>query len=72
MKKWIIINHNDANDSFYVEAKNANDAAFKALGELGWGVGKTPIKEVFYSKDFFKESKDKLHYGIKPEEDNII
>ena len=38
MKKWIIINADDANNSFEVEAKTAEEAAFTALESLGWGV----------------------------------
>ena len=42
MKKWIIISDYDANDSFYVEGKTAEEAAFAALEELGWGVAECP------------------------------
>lgn len=38
MKKWIIINEFDANTSFEVEGNSAEEAAFAALNELGWGV----------------------------------
>ena len=34
----MIVNDFDGNDSFYVEAKSANEAAHKALEELGWWV----------------------------------
>jgi len=35
-----IINNNDGNETFTVEAMDANEAAFKALEELGWFVAK--------------------------------
>ena len=38
MKTYTIINDNDGNDSFEIEAKDGNDAAHKALLELGWWV----------------------------------
>jgi len=39
-KEWLIVNDRDANDSFTVEATDSDDAAHKALTELGWWVGK--------------------------------
>ena len=33
-----IINDNDGNNSFYVEAKTSEEAAFKSLEVLGWSV----------------------------------
>lgn len=38
MKEYSIINSNDGNDTFTVEAQDGNEAAFKALDELGWMV----------------------------------
>lgn len=38
MKIYTIVNDNDGNDSFEVEAENSTDAAHKALEELGWWV----------------------------------
>lgn len=38
MKIYTIVNDNDPNDSFEVRAQNSNDAAFAALGELGWWI----------------------------------
>jgi hypothetical protein len=38
MKKYIIINEQDGNDSFTVEGNTSEEAAFAALKELGWGV----------------------------------
>jgi len=45
MKKWIIIDDWDANNSFTVEANTAEEAAFAALDELGWGVAEMPEEE---------------------------
>lgn len=38
MKTYLIINNNDGNDSFEIQALNATDAAHAALAELGWWV----------------------------------
>jgi hypothetical protein len=38
LKEYLIVNTFDGNDSFTVEAENADDAAHKALIELGWFV----------------------------------
>ena len=38
MKTYLIVNDFDGNDSFEVQAENGNDAAHKALEELGWWV----------------------------------
>ena len=38
MKKYQIINAQDGNDIFEVEANSAEEAAFVAFGLLGWGV----------------------------------
>ena len=38
MKQYMIVNDNDGNDSFYVEAETDAEAAHKALEELGWWV----------------------------------
>jgi hypothetical protein len=38
MKIFNIINENDPNDSFEIEAKNETDAAIDALEVLGWRV----------------------------------
>jgi hypothetical protein len=38
MKTYQIINAHDGNDTFEVEANSAEEAAFAALGVLGWGV----------------------------------
>ena len=38
LKTYTIVNDNDGNDSFTVKAIDDNDAAFKALQELGWWV----------------------------------
>jgi len=35
---YTIMNDNDGNDTFTVEADSAEEAAFKALNELGWAV----------------------------------
>jgi hypothetical protein len=43
MKQFTIIDDNDENDSFYVEAETADEAAHKALEELGWWVSKFPV-----------------------------
>lgn len=37
-QEFMIVNDNDGNDSFTVMAEDANDAAHKALEELGWWV----------------------------------
>lgn len=37
-KTYMIVNDNDANDTFEVEAENPNEAAHEALKELGWWV----------------------------------
>ena len=42
MKTWLIINSYDANDTFEVEGNTAEEAAFAALDELGWGVAEKP------------------------------
>ena len=42
MKRWIIINAFDANDSFEVDGNTMEEAAFAALNELGWGVAEVP------------------------------
>ena len=36
MKKWIVINADDGNNSFEVEGETAEEAAFTALESLGW------------------------------------
>ena len=38
LKEYLIVNQFDGNDSFTIKAENAEDAAFKALFELGWAV----------------------------------
>jgi hypothetical protein len=40
LQEWLIVNDSDANDTFTVEATNANDAAHKALSQLNWWVAK--------------------------------
>lgn len=45
MKRWIVISEHDGNDSFYVEANTAEEAAFEALNELGYGVAEAPKDE---------------------------
>jgi hypothetical protein len=40
MPEFDIINDEDPNDHFVVTAKDANDAAHKALKELGWWVAR--------------------------------
>lgn len=40
MKQYMIINDADGNDSFTIEAENSEDAAHKALEQLGWWVAK--------------------------------
>lgn len=37
-KTYHIVNYNDPNDYFAVEASNENDAAFEALSQLGYGI----------------------------------
>jgi len=39
-RTFTIINDYDGNDTFTVEAANANAAAYAALSELGWWVAK--------------------------------
>lgn len=39
-KEFTVINDEDGNDSFTVKAKDANDAAFKALEALGYWISK--------------------------------
>ena len=36
--KYLIVNDYDANDSFYIIAKDSLEAADKALEELGWWI----------------------------------
>jgi hypothetical protein len=38
--KFLVVNDNDGNDSFEVNAKNSTHAAHLALKELGWWVAK--------------------------------
>ena len=38
LKIYTIVNDNDPNDTFEVEAKNSDDAAHFALENLGWWV----------------------------------
>ena len=45
MKRWMIINEHDANNSFEIEANTAEEAAFEALNELGYGVAEAPKDE---------------------------
>lgn len=40
-KEFAIVNDLDGNDSFLVKARDGNDAAHKALKELGWWVAET-------------------------------
>ena len=46
MKQYMIINDADGNDSFTIEAVDGNDAAHKALEQLGWWVAKGEEIEV--------------------------
>ena len=46
-KVFRIVNDNDGNDSFEVEAININDAAHKALFTLGWWVTKKIIRNYY-------------------------
>ena len=45
MKTWLIINSFDANNTFEVEGNTAEEAAFAALDELGWGVAEKPAED---------------------------
>ena len=36
MAEYLVVNTNDGNDSFTVEADDSTDASTKALEELGW------------------------------------
>lgn len=40
--RYTIYNDYDPNDNFTVTATNSTEAAFAALGELGWSVAETP------------------------------
>jgi len=42
MMRYLVWSDRDPNDSFEVEAQNANDAAWAALRELGWAVSGEP------------------------------
>lgn len=38
LKKFLVINYEDANDTFEIMARDVNDAQFEALDYLGWFV----------------------------------
>lgn len=44
-KTYLVLNDNDPNDSFEVEAENECDAAVDALSSLGWNLCKPTSKE---------------------------
>lgn len=44
--KFQIINNNDGNDTFEVEAQTYDEAAHKALEELGWWVAENDEVEI--------------------------
>lgn len=45
MATYVIMNENDPTDTFLVEARSAEEAAFQALGYLGWCVDMSVIEE---------------------------
>ena len=45
LKKYTVVNDNDGNDTFEVEATDANDAASNALLKLGWWIAENDSHE---------------------------
>lgn len=45
MKKWVVINQHDGNDTFEVEGDNYGEAAYEALNLLGWGIVIPEVEE---------------------------
>jgi len=39
MQQYFVWLDSDCNDNFYVQAETPEEAAFKALTELGWNIG---------------------------------